>query len=124
MNIWSVLCDWISLSPEQEIEYHNMCVEYGYIDPTPAEQAQMDWEDMFVYLDHMPVETEVWYDGEYTGYYQYYKTDHAGNRHYEPRTYSFYAGHTGEYSTYIQTYDGEVVDDYKPVYMRLQGNEY
>lgn len=122
MNVWSVICDLFALSPEQEIEYHNMCVEYGYEEPTPAEQAQMDREDVIAYLDHMPIETDVWYDGEYTGYYQYYKTDRQGHRHNMSGIYSFYAGHTGEQPTdIVQTYEGEIVEEYKPVYMRLQG---
>jgi hypothetical protein len=125
MNLWSVISDVFALTPEQELEYHNWCVEEGYTDPTPAEAARMEWEDTQNYLDWMPIERDVWYDGEFTGYYRYYRTDQQGHRHYEDKIYSFYAGHSGESPSYDieKVYVGEAVEEHIPVYMRLQGEQ-
>lgn len=118
MNFWGFVCDLFALTPEQEEEYHRMEVEYGFTEPAPL-------DDVTEYLEHMPVEKDVWYDGEFTGYYQYYRTDRNGYRHYEPEIYSFYSGYTGQIvGELVPVVVGEVVEEYIPVYMRLQGRNY
>lgn len=116
MNFWGFVCDLFALTPEQEEEYYRMEVEYGFAEPTPLDDN---------YLDHMPTEKDVWYNGEFTGYYQYYKTDRNGHKHYEPEIYSFYSGYTGQIvGELVPIVVGEVVDEYLPIYMRLQGRNY
>lgn len=119
MDFWGWVCDLFTLTPEQESEYRAIQVEHGYADDTAQE-----WEDTSNYLSHMPYQKDVWYDGEFTGYYQFYRIDQYGRKHYNAEIYSFYAGHTGEVPDLIPVVIGEVVEEHIPVYMRLQGRNY
>ncbi len=124
MNFWGLVCNAIdSLStPEDEARHHELMVEYGIEEPTPAEQRQMEWEDTHNYLDHTPTEKDVWYDGEYTGYYQFYKIDRNGQRWYEPEVHSFYAGFHGTVEDTDIAVEGEVVvDELYGLYELLKG---
>lgn len=119
MNFWGWVCDLFALTPEQEMEYYAMQVRDGYID-VPAQE----WDDVENYLAHSPHHKDVWYDGQFTGYYQLYKIDQYGRKHYEGEITSFYAGHTGEVPDLVPVVIGEVVEEYIPVYKRLQGRNY
>jgi hypothetical protein len=121
MNIWSIICDALSLTPAQEAEYHQLELEYGVVEPTSAEQRIMDTEDANAYMEHAPIERDVWYDDLY-GHWTIYKTDQQGHRHILDSG-TFYAGYTGEVKQEIvPVVMGEVVDEtLLPVYMRMQG---
>lgn len=125
MDFWGWICDALALSPEEEARHHELMVEYGIEEPTPDEYRQMEWEDTLNYIDHMPYEKDVWYDGQFTGYYQFYRVDQKGHRHYDPEIYSFYSGYTGPIvQDLVPVVIGEVVEEHIPVYMRLQGDRY
>lgn len=123
MNFWGWVCDAIdSLStPEDFSKHHELMVECGIEEPTPAEKRQDEWEDTRNYLDHMPIEKDVWYDGEFTGHYQFYRTDHNGHRWYEPKVYSFYSGYQSRVEPDEVVYGEVVVEELYQLYELLQG---
>lgn len=125
MNFWGWVCNTIdSLStPEDDARHHELMVEYGIEEPTAAEKRQEEWEDHLNYLHHMPLERDVWYDGEFTGYYQFYKIDHNGQRWYRPEVYSFYTGYQGRVEPDDVVYGEVVVDEIYQLYGLLKGTE-
>lgn len=124
MNFWGWVCNAIdSLSSiEDAARHHELMVEYG-IEEEPTPTPAMEWEDTLNYLDHMPVEKDVWYDGEFTGYYQFYKTDHNGRRWYEPEVHSFYTGYQGRVEPDEVVYGELVADELYQIYELLKGTE-
>lgn len=125
MNFWGWVCNAIdSLStPEDDARHHELMVEYGIEEPTLAEKKQDEWEDTQNYLDHMPIEKDVWYDGEFTGYYQFYRTDQYGRRWVESGVYPFYTGYQGRVEPDDVVYGELVVEELYKLYELSQGKE-
>lgn len=124
MDFWGWICDVLALSPEEEVRHHELMIECEVEEPTPTEKIQGEWEDVLNFIDHMPYQKDIWYDGEFTGYYQFYRIDQYGRKHYDNEIYSFYAGYTGEAPDLVPVVIGEVVEEHIPVYKRLQGDIY
>lgn len=83
MNIWSLICNALALTPEQEAHHHQLELDYGIVEPTAAERAQMEREDTRTYVKAMAPNAmrDAWFDEYGKLHWRTYVIDQNGRQH-------------------------------------------
>jgi len=92
-------------------------------DYSPAERRQMEADDNANYVEHIRGHNhrETWYTNDgLTLNWREYVIDQRGKKHIV-NTGSHYVGFSGFGTSSPEIVQGEIVDEYIPVYKRLQG---
>lgn len=139
MGILSAISSLFALSPEQEARHHDLMVEYGIEDLSPAERRAEDAAENDRYIEHIKsmggAMRTSWIDTkDGLMHWQEYVIDRHGKKHIVDEG-SHYCGYVEGQITIVPVIDGVVVDDAYlvkredkrrslPVYKRLQGKNY